>query len=169
MGRSRDERGPDRRDMPPGVPREASEQLPICSGRVARLVRRRGLTRRVAGQARDVILTENDGGRLARVPGVARRAQRLEIVRIPHGHAPFQEDPAGFADLLERVARSLVRRELSATWKPSTRPTTVSTTQKSRTMTLTETPTAASTTVLPPGRLFIGGQWRMPPTAAAWT
>ena len=27
-------------------------------------------------------------------------------------------------------------------------------------MTLTETPTAASTTVLPPGRLFIGGQWR---------
>lgn len=27
-----------------------------------------------------------------------------DIVRIPHGHAPFQEDPAGFADLLARIA-----------------------------------------------------------------
>lgn len=26
------------------------------------------------------------------------------IVRVPHGHAPFQEDPAGFAELLERIA-----------------------------------------------------------------
>jgi pimeloyl-ACP methyl ester carboxylesterase len=26
-----------------------------------------------------------------------------DVVRIPHGHAPFQEDPAGFADLLERI------------------------------------------------------------------
>jgi pimeloyl-ACP methyl ester carboxylesterase len=27
-----------------------------------------------------------------------------DIVRIPNGHAPFQENPAGFADLLESIA-----------------------------------------------------------------
>ena len=50
------------------------------------------------------IITENDGV----VPpafqeSIATRSG-AEVVRIPHGHAPFQEDPAGFADLLERVA-----------------------------------------------------------------
>jgi pimeloyl-ACP methyl ester carboxylesterase len=50
------------------------------------------------------ILTEND----AVLPPVFQESlagrSGADIVRVPHGHAPFQEDPAGFADLLERVA-----------------------------------------------------------------
>jgi pimeloyl-ACP methyl ester carboxylesterase len=106
MGRSREERvdmiaG----DMPPGVPREASEQL-------ADLFRPQSLASfsdqvsRVAWRVKPAtyVLTENDGV----VPPAFQESLAVrsgaEIVRIPHGHAPFQEDPAGFADLLERVA-----------------------------------------------------------------
>ena len=61
MGRSRDERGPDAH-MPPGVRARHPSNRRSVPAAVARLVRRRGLTRRVAGEARDVdILTENDG------------------------------------------------------------------------------------------------------------
>lgn len=105
MGRSRDERVDlIHADMPPGVPREASEQL-------ADLFRPQSLASfddevsRVAWAVKPAtyILTENDGV----VPPVFQESLALrsgaEIVRIPHGHAPFQEDPAGFADLLERT------------------------------------------------------------------
>lgn len=105
MGRSREERvDMIAADMPPGVPREASEQL-------ADLFRPQSLASfsdrvsRVAWRAKPAtyVLTENDGV----VPPAFQESLAVrsgaEIVRIPHGHAPFQEDPAGFADLLERV------------------------------------------------------------------
>jgi pimeloyl-ACP methyl ester carboxylesterase len=105
MGRSRDERvDMIAADMPPGVPREASEQL-------ADLFRPQSLASfgdevsRVAWRVKPAtfILTEND----AVLPPAFQESLAVrsgaEIVRIPHGHAPFQEDPAGFADLLERV------------------------------------------------------------------
>jgi pimeloyl-ACP methyl ester carboxylesterase len=105
MGRSRDERVDlIAADMPPGVPREASEQL-------ADLFRPQSLASfgdevsRVAWRVKPAtfILTEND----AVLPPAFQESLAVrsgaDIVRIPHGHAPFQEDPAGFADLLERV------------------------------------------------------------------
>jgi pimeloyl-ACP methyl ester carboxylesterase len=106
MGRSRDERVDlIAADMPPGVPREASEQL-------ADLFRPQSLASfgdevsRVAWRVKPAtyVLTEND----AVLPPAFQESLAVrsgaETVRIPHGHAPFQEDPAGFADLLERVA-----------------------------------------------------------------
>jgi pimeloyl-ACP methyl ester carboxylesterase len=106
MGRSREERvDMIAADMPPGVPREASEQL-------ADLFRPQSLASfsdqvsRIAWRVKPAtyVLTENDGV----VPPAFQESLAVrsgaEIVRIPHGHAPFQEDPVGFADLLERVA-----------------------------------------------------------------
>lgn len=49
-------------------------------------------------------LTENDGVLPPAFQESLAVRSGAEIVRIPHGHAPFQGDPAGFADLLERVA-----------------------------------------------------------------
>jgi len=106
MGRSRDERVDlIAADMPPGVPREASEQL-------ADLFRPQSLASfgdevsRVAWRVKPAtyILTENDGVVSPAFQESLAVRSGAEIVRIPHGHAPFQEDPAGFADLLERVA-----------------------------------------------------------------
>jgi pimeloyl-ACP methyl ester carboxylesterase len=49
------------------------------------------------------ILTERDAVLTpAFQESLATRAT-TDILRIPRGHAPFQEDPVGFADLLERV------------------------------------------------------------------
>lgn len=105
MGRSRDERvDVIHADMPPGVPREASEQLADLF-RPQSLVSFGDEVSRVAWVAKPAtyILTENDGV----VPPAFQESLAVrtgaEIVRIPHGHAPFQEDPAGFADLIERV------------------------------------------------------------------
>jgi pimeloyl-ACP methyl ester carboxylesterase len=106
MGRTRDERVEMiASDMPPGVPREVSEQL-------ADLFRPQSLRSlideltAVAWRAKPstYILTENDG--ILPPPFQDMLAARTggDIIRIPHGHAPFQEDPAGFAALLARVA-----------------------------------------------------------------
>ena len=106
MGRSREERVDIIAvDMPPGVPREASEQL-------ADLFRPQSLASfsdqvsRVAWRLKPAtyVLTENDGVVSPAFQESLAVRSGAEIVRIPHGHAPFQEDPAGFADLLERVA-----------------------------------------------------------------
>ncbi len=106
MGRSREERvDMIAADMPPGVPREASEQL-------ADLFRPQSLASfsdqvsRVAWRVKPAtyVLTENDGVVSPAFQESLAVRSGAEIVRIPHGHAPFQEDPAGFADLLERVA-----------------------------------------------------------------
>jgi pimeloyl-ACP methyl ester carboxylesterase len=106
MGRSRDERVDlIAADMPPGVPREASEQL-------ADLFRPQSLpsfgdqVSNVAWRVKPAtyILTENDGVVSPVLQESLAVRSGAEIIRIPHGHAPFQEDPAGFADLLERVA-----------------------------------------------------------------
>ena len=105
MGRSRDERvDMIAADMPPGVPREASEQL-------ADLFRPQSLASfgdelsRVAWRVKPAtyILTEKDGVLPPAFQESLAVRSGAEIVRIPNGHAPFQEDPAGFADLLERV------------------------------------------------------------------
>jgi pimeloyl-ACP methyl ester carboxylesterase len=106
MGRSREERVDlIAADMPPGVPREASEQL-------ADLFRPQSLASfsdevsRVAWRVKPAtyIVTENDGVVSPAFQESLAVRSGAEIVRIPHGHAPFQEDPAGFAELLERVA-----------------------------------------------------------------
>lgn len=106
MGRSRDERVDlISADMPPGVPREASEQL-------ADLFRPQSLpsfsdaVSEVAWRVKPTtyILTENDGVVSPAFQESLAVRSGAEIIRIPHGHAPFQEDPAGFADLLEGVA-----------------------------------------------------------------
>lgn len=106
MGRTREERVEMiASDMPPGVPREVSEQL-------ADLFRPQSLRSlideltQVAWRAKPAtyILTENDG--IVPPPFQESLAERsgADVIRIPHGHAPFQEDPAGFAALLARVA-----------------------------------------------------------------
>lgn len=106
MGRSRDERVDlISADMPPGVPREASEQL-------ADLFRPQSLpsfsdaVSEVAWRVKPTtyILTESDGVVSPAFQESLAVRSGAEIIRIPHGHAPFQEDPAGFADLLEGVA-----------------------------------------------------------------
>lgn len=105
LGRNRDERVEMiAADMPPGVPREASEQLADLF-RPQSLASFRDTVSSVAWRAKPAtyILTEND----AVVPPAFQESLAVrsgaEIVRVAHGHAPFQEDPAGFADLLERV------------------------------------------------------------------
>jgi pimeloyl-ACP methyl ester carboxylesterase len=106
LGRNREERvDMIAADMPPGVPREASEQL-------ADLFRPQSLASfsdqlsRVAWRVKPTtyVLTENDGVLPPAFQESLAVRSGAEIVRVPHGHAPFQEDPAGFADLLERVA-----------------------------------------------------------------
>ena len=78
MGRSRDERvDMIAADMPPGVPREASEQLAdLFRPQSLASFSDAGLARRVAGEARDLHPHRERRRRLARFPGVARRAQR---------------------------------------------------------------------------------------------
>jgi pimeloyl-ACP methyl ester carboxylesterase len=106
MGRTREERvDMIALDMPPGVPRAASEQL-------ADLFRPQSLgsfsdqVSHVAWRVKPAtyILTENDGVVSPAFQESLAVRSGAEVIRIPHGHAPFQEDPAGFADLLERVA-----------------------------------------------------------------
>ncbi|MGB3909311.1 MAG: alpha/beta hydrolase [Pseudolysinimonas sp.] len=110
MGRTREERVEMiASDMPPGVPREVSEQL-------ADLFRPQSLQSLIEELTQvgwrtkpsTYILTENDG--IVPPPFQESLAARsgADVIRIPHGHAPFQEDPAGFAALLARVAAPAV-------------------------------------------------------------
>ena len=105
MGRSREERvAMIAADLPP-------EAAPVAE-QLADLFRphsHRALTEpvtRVAWRQKPVtyIVTEND----AVLPPAFQQslAARItgDIVRIPHGHAPFNENPVGFADLIELVA-----------------------------------------------------------------
>jgi len=106
MGRTREERiEMIASDMPPGVPRAVSEQL-------ADLFRPQSLRSlideltQVAWRSKPAtyILTENDG--IVPPPFQESLAARsgADVIRIQHGHAPVQEDPAAFAALLARVA-----------------------------------------------------------------
>ena len=105
MGRTREERvGMIAADMPPGVPREASEQLADMM-RPQSLASVTTAATQAAWKNRPTtyILTEND----AVVPPFVQESLAArsgsDVIRVPHGHAPFQEDPAGFAALLARV------------------------------------------------------------------
>jgi pimeloyl-ACP methyl ester carboxylesterase len=106
MGRTREERVElIASDMPPGVPREVSEQL----ADLFRPQSLKSLTDELTAVAwrtkpSTYILTENDG--ILPPPFQESLAARsgADVIRIPHGHAPFQEDPAGFAALIARVA-----------------------------------------------------------------
>ena len=105
MGRSREERvAMIAADLPP-------EAAPAAEGMADLFLPQsyRSLTEPVTRAAWRVrpttyVLGENDGV----VPPAFQEhlAARTggEVLRLPSGHAPFQEDPPGFADLLERVA-----------------------------------------------------------------
>uniref|UniRef100_UPI00286A6AC7 alpha/beta hydrolase n=1 Tax=Pseudolysinimonas sp. TaxID=2680009 RepID=UPI00286A6AC7 len=106
MGRTRDERVEMiAADMPPGVPREASEQLADMF-RPQSLASVTTAATQVAWKTRPAtyILTEND----AVVPPFVQESlaarSGADVIRVPHGHAPFQEDPVAFAALLARIA-----------------------------------------------------------------
>lgn len=106
MGRTREERVEMiASDMPPGVPHEVSEQLADLF-RPQSLKSLIGVVSEVAWRTKPTtyILTENDGI----VPPAFQESLAVrsgaDIIRIPHGHAPFQEDPAAFAALLARLS-----------------------------------------------------------------
>ena len=50
------------------------------------------------------IVTENDGVLPPAFQESLAARSTSDIIRIAHGHAPFNEDPTGFADLIELVA-----------------------------------------------------------------
>lgn len=91
-------------DFPPGTPREAGEQLadmfrPQSLASLTDTVTEAGWRTKPSWY----LLTEKD----VLVPpafqqALAERAGS-EIVRLPAGHAPFQEDPQGFVDALARI------------------------------------------------------------------
>jgi len=106
LGRTRDERVDlIASDMPPGVPREVSEQL-------ADLFRPQSFqslideVTQVAWRSKPstYILTENDGIVPPAFQESLAARSGADVIRIPHGHAPFQEDPAAFAALIARIA-----------------------------------------------------------------
>lgn len=106
LGRSREERVEMiAADMPPGVPRAASEQLADIF-RPQSLFSLTDQLSQAAWRSRPAtyILTEND----AIVPPAFQESlatrSGAELIRIQNGHAPFQEDPAAFAALIARVA-----------------------------------------------------------------
>ncbi len=105
MGRSRDERvAMIAADLPPEAV-GAAEQL-------ADLFRPQSLSSltepvtRVAWREKPTtyIVTERDGVLPPAFQESLAGRSTGDIIRIPHGHAPFQEDPAGFAELLARIA-----------------------------------------------------------------
>lgn len=106
MGRTRDERVEMlAADMPPGVPREASEQL-------ADMFRPQSLESFTTGATQAAwktrpttyIVTENDAVIPPFVQESLAARSGADVIRVPHGHAPFQENPVAFAALLAQVA-----------------------------------------------------------------
>ncbi len=105
MGRSREERvAMIAADLPP-------EAAPVAE-QLADLFRPhsyRSLTEpvtRVAWRHKPTtyIVTENDGVLPPAFQESLAARSAVDIIRIAHGHAPFNEDPTGFADLIELVA-----------------------------------------------------------------
>ncbi|MEV7694324.1 alpha/beta hydrolase [Microbacterium sp. NPDC089189] len=109
LGATREERiGIVAADLPPGAPRAAAEQ-------VADMFRPQSLTAlsdpltEVAWRTTPswYVLTEND---VLVPPGLqesfATRAG-ADVIRVATGHAPFQEDPAGFVDVIVGIAAPL--------------------------------------------------------------
>lgn len=92
-------------DLPPGAPRQAAEVLaemfrPQSEASFTDVVTeaawRRTPTTYIVGERDELVptaLQEFFAGRIGD-----------EVVRVPHGHAPFQENPSAFADLIARLA-----------------------------------------------------------------
>ena len=105
MGRSREERvAMVTADLPPEAA-PAAEQL----ADMFRPHSLRALTEpvtRVAWREKPTtyIVTERDNVLPTAFQESLAARSTTDIVRIPNGHAPFQEDPVGFADLLARIA-----------------------------------------------------------------
>lgn len=105
MGRSREERvAMIASDLPPEAA-PAAEQL----ADLFRPHSLRALTEpvtRVAWREKPTtyIVTEHDKVLPTAFQESLAARSTTDIVRIPAGHAPFQEDPVGFADLLARIA-----------------------------------------------------------------
>ena len=91
-------------DLPPGAPREVALQLAdlfvpqsmsSLTDRVTEVAWREKPSTYLVG-SRDALVAP------ALQQGFAERTGG-EVIHLPHGHAPFQEDPVAFADLLERI------------------------------------------------------------------
>lgn len=106
MGRTRDERvAMIAADMPAGVSREACEQL-ADRFRPQSLRSLIDVLSRVAWRDRPAtyILTEKDDIVPPAVQDSLAARCGADVVRTPHGHAPFREDPEAFAGLIGRIA-----------------------------------------------------------------
>jgi pimeloyl-ACP methyl ester carboxylesterase len=115
MGRSRDERvAMIAADLPP-------EAAPLAQ-QLADLFQPQSMSSltepvtRVAWREKPTtyILTERDHVLPPAFQEFLAARATADVVRIPYGHTPFQEDPSAFADLLELIALSRSNGDLSA-------------------------------------------------------
>jgi pimeloyl-ACP methyl ester carboxylesterase len=106
MGHTREERvAMIASDLPPTVPSVVAEQI----ADLFRPQSRRSLTEslsRAAWRSKPAtyILTENDKILPPPVQEMLAARSGADVVRIPHGHNPFAEDPVAFAALLAGIA-----------------------------------------------------------------
>lgn len=91
-------------DLPPGAPRETAllladmflpQSVAALTDRVTEVAWREKPSTYIIGTRDALVPTELQEALADRTGG--------EIIRVPHGHAPFQEDPTAFADLIARV------------------------------------------------------------------
>jgi pimeloyl-ACP methyl ester carboxylesterase len=107
MGNTRDERvAMIASDLPPTLPPVVAEQIADMFRPQSRRSLTEPLNRAAAWRSKPVtyILTENDKILPPPVQEMLAARSGAEVVRIPHGHNPFAEDPVAFAALLARIA-----------------------------------------------------------------
>jgi pimeloyl-ACP methyl ester carboxylesterase len=107
MGRTREERvAMIASDLPPTLPPVVAEQIADMFRPQSRRSLTEELGRAAAWRTKPVtyILTENDKILPPPVQEMLAARSGAEVVRIPHGHNPFAEDPVAFAALLAGIA-----------------------------------------------------------------
>lgn len=91
-------------DLPPGTPRDVAvmladmfvpQSLAALTDKVTEVAWREKPSTYILG-TRDAVVVPELQEHFARLTGG-------DVVRVPHGHLPFQEDPEGFAQLIERI------------------------------------------------------------------